>query len=260
MFEKPRHLRPEFADRFKDPDVAEAYRSRPPYPVETFQLLAHLIVDSERSVLDAGCGTGNIARPIAPLVKRVDAVDFSKPMIDVAKTLPGGYDRNIKWKLGRIEEVDLNPPYSLIVGGQSLHWVDWNIVFPRFTNALTATGHLAVVGLDDEPPWKTELMQTIAKFSTNPDYTPYDMVKAWQESGWFERKGEERTPPTHFEQSLDEYLAFLHSMSSLTRNSMGRRRADLFDREVRRIVRRYTQSTTVEFEVSSDVVWGRLLH
>ncbi len=258
MVEKPRHLRPEFAERFKDPEVAEAYRSRPPYPPETFQVLTGLIGDSERSVLDVGCGTGNIARPIAAFVNRVDAVDFSKPMIDVAMTLPGGHSRNITWRIGKMEEVDLSPPYSLIVGGQSLHWVDWDVAFPRFKSILRPSGYLAVVDLDDDSPWKEELQRLIAEFSTNPDYHAYDMVKTWQESGWVEKAGERRTSPTSFKQSVNEYVTFLHSMSSLTRNSMGKERASQFDNRVRGIVSRYLQGSGVELKIASTIAWGKL--
>ena len=258
MTSKPPHLRPEFAERFKDPDVARAYRSRPPYPPETFAILSGLMTDRERKVLDVGCGTGAIARYIARVVDKVDAVDFSGPMIEVAKTLPGGDGQNITWKVGRIEDVELDPFYSLIVGGQSLHWTDWAVVFPRFRKALSPDGYLALVDLDGSVPWKSELDRIFAEFSTNPDYRPYDMVKDWQGSGLFDSRGEKKTAPVPFSQSLDDYLAFLHSMSSLTRNSMSRERASAFDEEIRRLVVPHSQKGDIEMKVSSTIVWGTL--
>ncbi|MBV9278962.1 MAG: class I SAM-dependent methyltransferase, partial [Chloroflexi bacterium] len=50
-----------------------------------------------RVVLDAGCGTGDVARPLAPLVDRVDAVDISAGMIERGRRLPGGENPAITW-------------------------------------------------------------------------------------------------------------------------------------------------------------------
>ena len=48
------------------PYVAAAYPHRPPYPTAVFPLLADLIAAPSRTVLDIGCGTGDLA----PLVDR----------------------------------------------------------------------------------------------------------------------------------------------------------------------------------------------
>lgn len=253
---KPPHLRPDYAERFKDPEVAVAYRSRPPYPPETFQILAGLPRGGEGRVLDVGCGTGAIARRIAPLVGPVDAVDFSSAMIETAKALPGGDRAGITWIVGKVEEVELNPPYSLVVGGQSIHWMDWNVVLPRFRRLLSPDGLLAVVDLKTVSPWESELRTIIAEFSTNRDYRPYDMVGAWQDLGLFEAKGKRATKPVAFRQAAQEYLSFLHSMSSLTRTSMGPEGACAFDDEVRRVLGRHSAGEFVSFDVYSSVVWG----
>lgn len=253
---KPPHLSPEFAERFKDPEVARAYRSRPPYPTEMFQILGGLLGGGKGRVLDVGCGTGAIARGIAPLAGAVDAVDFAAPMIEAARSLPGGDRGNITWKLGRIEEVELDPPYSLIVGGQSLHWTDWEVVLPRFRQVLAPDGLVAVVDLKTSSPWDLELQAIIAEFSTNRDYRPYDLVAAWQGLGWFAVKGERVSAPAPFKQETHEYLSFLHSMSSLTRASMGPESARAFDDEVTSMIRKHSQGSLVGFDVYSSVVWG----
>src|SRR5262249_55186769 len=63
---KPDHLGPEYAAQFGDPSVVAAYRHRPPYPAEVFDILVGLIADEPRAVLDVGTGTGEIARGLAP--------------------------------------------------------------------------------------------------------------------------------------------------------------------------------------------------
>lgn len=58
MLPKPVHLGPDYAAQFGDRGVVEAYRHRPPYPDEVVAILAELVVDEPRAVLDGGCGTG----------------------------------------------------------------------------------------------------------------------------------------------------------------------------------------------------------
>jgi predicted TPR repeat methyltransferase len=93
MFHKPEQWASEYAEPFHDRSVVEAYRHRPPYPPEVFDILAGLLnaePQSPRHVLDVGCGTGYIARYFADRVERLDAVDCSWPMIEQGKRLPNG--------------------------------------------------------------------------------------------------------------------------------------------------------------------------
>ena len=71
---KPELYSSEYATWFKDPLVVAAYPSRPPYSEATIQLLARLAVDAPRRVLDVGCGPGDLARRLAPLVEHVEPV------------------------------------------------------------------------------------------------------------------------------------------------------------------------------------------
>ncbi len=75
---KPRGLGREYGAQFGDPSVAAAYPSRPPYPPELFEILLGLIRDEPRVVLDLGCGTGDISRPLAPHVSPIDAADAGR--------------------------------------------------------------------------------------------------------------------------------------------------------------------------------------
>ena len=113
-----------------EPDVARAYRYRPEYPPETFQILSDLIV-GPRTVLDVGAGTGALARGMVPLVDRVDAVDISRAMIEEGRHLPHGTDPRLRWILGSAEEAPLDPPYGLITAGAAVHWFDEARTMPR---------------------------------------------------------------------------------------------------------------------------------
>src|SRR5712691_5653024 len=97
MQAKPSHLSGDYGAWFKDPLIVAAYPSRPAYPAAAIQVLADLVVDSPRVVLDVGCGTGDLARRLAPLVARVDAVDFSPAMIEQGRRQSGGDAANLRW-------------------------------------------------------------------------------------------------------------------------------------------------------------------
>src|ERR1700736_6122980 len=99
MQPKPSHLSGDYGAWFKDPLIAAAYPARPAYPAAVIQLLADLVADppAPRVVLDGGCGTRAIARHLAPLVDRVDAVDFSSSMIEQGRQLAGGATANLRW-------------------------------------------------------------------------------------------------------------------------------------------------------------------
>src|SRR5215471_10897655 len=111
MRPKPKQFATQYASIFGDASVVSAYQYRPPYPEETFELLLSLLdADAEtRTVLDAGCGPGVIARQLVQAVDRVDAVDIAARMIAAGKALPGGEHPQLCWIHGAIEHTPLQP-------------------------------------------------------------------------------------------------------------------------------------------------------
>ncbi|MDQ2903666.1 MAG: methyltransferase domain-containing protein [Chloroflexota bacterium] len=85
------------AEQFKDASLVEVYHYRRPYPDEAINKLVALVTDEPRTILDVGCGTGDLARRLVNQVERVDAVDFSAPMIARGRTLPGGNHPCLNW-------------------------------------------------------------------------------------------------------------------------------------------------------------------
>lgn len=76
------------ADVFTDAEVAERYRYRAPYPDAVFAVLRDLIVPPF-TALDAGAGTGAIARGMVGFAERIDAVDPSGAMVGAGVVLVG---------------------------------------------------------------------------------------------------------------------------------------------------------------------------
>ena len=261
-FQKPKYLSRQYAETFMDPSVASAYHARPPYPDETFRILASLIADVPRNMLDAGCGLGNIARQMVPFCDLIDAVDFSAGMITRGKSMPHGDSEKLRWQHSAIEDATFDPPYALITAGNCIGWFDLGVMMPRFARALTPAGFLAVVsdtghvGVDDGP--------IIAEYSVNQDYIPYSPVDALKDAGLFDEKGQAETAKEPWTPTISEYLVFRHSQNGLSKERMGTKRAAEFDELVRERIQQQIDDGSVRYQdgriqgsVSGTVVWGQ---
>lgn len=257
MLPKPAHLGPRYGAQFADPSVVAAYDQRPPYPAEVFTLLTALLPAAPQIVLDAGCGSGDLARPLAALVGRVDAVDPSAAMLARGRTRPGGDAATLQWLQGTIEEAPLRPPYTLITAGESLHWMEWAIVLPRFRAALDPAGFLAIVErATPDLPWWGAVLRLIQRHTTNREYQPYDLVAELTTRGLFRKAGRRQTAPQPFRQSVDAYIESIHSRNGFSRARMTRAAADEFDAAVRAVVAPFAQDDELHMQVVGTVIWG----
>jgi SAM-dependent methyltransferase len=243
---------------FRDPDVVQAYRLRPPYPDDTIAKLVELAAAG--AVIDAGCGTGELARRLAPQVERVDAVDVSAPMLAEAQRLAGGVQANLRWLHGAIEDVLLEPPYALAVAGDSVHWFDWTRALPRFADLLGNEGVLAVVQRDWLRDERTrELLRSIyVRHSWNRDFAPLDPVEELERRGFFVRLGDHVSAPAPWRPTLDEIVDCHFSMSGFARSRVAD--AAVFAEEVRAAVASSLPDSDgrYELDVVGTVSWGRV--
>jgi len=157
----------ELGRAFEDDEVARKYRYRQPYPSEVFEILRGLLVEPG-TVLDAGSGTGALTIGLAQFAKRVDAIDPSAAMLREARRMPGADNERIRWIQGTAENAPLDPPYGLVTTGASLHWMDPDIVMPRFGEALAPGARVAIVDTDSiygEQKWRGEFLTLIRAFS-----------------------------------------------------------------------------------------------
>lgn len=255
--QRPEHWTRERADRFTDRTVVDRYHLRLPYPVEVFDVLEGLIVDSPRRMLDMGTGTGEIAREMALRVDAVDAVDASARMIARGKAEPGGDQSGLRWVVGRAEDAELTGPYALITTGDSLHWMDWEVVLPRFRELLTPLGVLAIVHRTERPaPWQDGLNEVIATWSTVRKWQDIDLIAALEERGLFEQTGTYESEPAVSRQSIDDYIESFHSRSSLSRESMATDAAAGFDEQLRSLVEPWSEDGMLELQTVGSIEWG----
>jgi SAM-dependent methyltransferase len=241
---------------FSNRDVASRYRHRAPYPDEVLTTLRGLLV-APRTILDVGAGTGALARRMVGFAERVDAVDPSAAMLREGRRLPDGADPRLRWITGRAEDAPLSPPYGLITAGASLHWLDLDVAFARFRDALAPDAVMAVADTEIvHGSYRPEIEAVIREHSEIEHHTETpDLMNDLDASGRFAIQGRQRTEPMPFEQSIDDYIEMLHSTSTLARIRLGDRAAK-FDAAIRAVFARHGLDQ-LRYGVVGTVVWGR---
>ncbi len=247
------------AFEFADPDVADAYRHRPPYPADTFTALSELMPGPSRRMLDLGCGSGFIARPMAPLTDSVDAVDISAAMLDLGrqKTTAASHP-NLRWLHGPAESCPLEPGYDLITAGESLHWMDLRAIMARVQTLLAPGGWLAILRAGCLPtPWASDLMSVVARYKApGPEISSRRVADDLVRGGLFVAAGVREVGPETFVQSIDDYVESFHGRSVLSRRRLGRANAQAFDDAVRRLLDA-AGCQEVTQQITARIIWGR---
>jgi SAM-dependent methyltransferase len=258
MKAKPRHLGPGYGAQFQDAAIAAVYRKRPPYPPETFDLITELLpLPSRARVLELGAGTGEIAIPLAPRVESIDAVEISEAMLEIARTQPG--NEQVRWHRQSAESFPYASVYDLVICAQSLHWLDWQAVFPRITGSLDPNGWLVIVRQSTlaDMNWIDELNQIINRYSTNEDYEPYDLIEELESRGLFNLRGKRSTWPVPFSQSVEDYIDSIHARNGFSRDRMAPDAAAAFDAQVRDLLLSHHPDGIIRGRNQAHLHWGK---
>jgi SAM-dependent methyltransferase len=132
-------------------------RYRPRYPAELLARVAERAgLDGRGRLLDLGCGTGNVAIPLAAYVEEVVAVDIEPEMLaELRRAAPA----NVRTVEARAEDVDESwGVFRLATVGAALHWFDCGLVLG---NLAKLTPAVALVG----EPLRGEAMTTLLAVS-----------------------------------------------------------------------------------------------
>jgi SAM-dependent methyltransferase len=255
--DRPAHLSAEFAAQFADRSVVRAYRTRPPYPAGTVEILESLLAPGPARVLELGCGTGDLTLALAPRVAALDALDVSEPMLEVARERAGAAHPNVRWHAVAAERFEPEQSYALAVAAESLHWMEWSVVLPRIGRWLRPGAVLAIVARELAPlPWEGELRRLIATHSTNRGFRPYDLVEELARRSLFCEAGRRRSPPEPVAQTVSDYVESFHSRNGFSRERMAASSAADFDESLRAAVLRHAPDGVVRGTGSALVVWG----
>ena len=133
-------------------------RYRAGYPPPLFEhLAARFALDHTQTVLDLGCGTGQLAIPLSRHVARVLAVDPEPAMLDEGAHLAAERGAaNIAWIRGdsyHLDELGL-PALDLVTMGAAFHWMDREATLDRL-DQLVVPGGAVVIASGGAPATKT---------------------------------------------------------------------------------------------------------
>jgi trans-aconitate methyltransferase len=157
-------------------EVADFYqrfrRGYPPSAVDA--LVAAFELSTDDVVVDLGCGTGQLAVPVAARVREVIGVDPEPDMLARAANVPG-----VRWVTG--SDADLVTPGSglrallgdrscgAVTVAQALHWMDHERLFAAVPSLVRPGGGIAVVTngtplWQQDSPWSRALLGVLEEW------------------------------------------------------------------------------------------------
>lgn len=164
---------------FHDPDLTRFYDADNPWDTDKDFCLA--LAERAESVLDLGCGTGELATVLARS-RRVAGVEPSAAMLDIARRRQGA--ENVRWVEADARDVRLGERFELIVmTGHAFQC----LLTDADQRALCATiaAHLAPGGsflFDSRNPaveaWRNWVPEKTRRIVTDPEYGE---VEAWHD-------------------------------------------------------------------------------
>lgn len=248
---KPEHLGKHVADQFSDISVVEHYQNRPAYSDEVIAYLSQSLAMQKMDVLDIGCGTGEVSKPLAALGHRVTAIDPSAPMIATAKA----GSSNVRFLQSDIEHFGSEETYDLFVAANSIHWVDWPAAFANLKRMSRPHSKLAIVTGGDlqVPSIQQALMQLVRAYSTTKNFSPYNIVDMLSEQGYIENVQVTSLPVAEYQQTAEQYVGAFHGRNGFSIERMGRQGAGEFDQAIFSLLAKHGMNQQVTGEVNFAV-------
>lgn len=113
-------------------------------------LLSEIPFHDQMHVMDFGAGTGLLSTHVAPMVKKITAVDISEAMVEQLNAKP-----ELKTKVKAVCQDIMNTPiegkFDLIMTAFAMHHVkDTNKLIKTFAEHLEAGSRIALVDIDEE--------------------------------------------------------------------------------------------------------------
>ncbi len=136
-------------------------RYRPGYPESFFRhLIARFGLDETARVLDLGCGTGQLAIPLAPHVRAVIGMDPEPEMLKEAQAAASRAGvHNVRWIQGSDRDLERLKAdlgiFRAVTMGRSFHWMDRDATLRTLITMIEPAGGVVVVS-DNERIWGVE--------------------------------------------------------------------------------------------------------
>ncbi len=212
--------------RFQFGAAARAYDAvRPGYPARLVNaLLARTGLGSDSTVLEIGCGTGQLTRDLAPTGGAILCLEPSGELARYARRNLARFPRvEIREELFERFEV-VAGIFDLVVAATSFHWVDPEARCAKACRVLRAGGVIAILTNVHPGPWTGffERVQDVYR-AVAPELVPAGVrseTEAWSDAlaAELEWDGRFDAVETHTETwsrrlSRDQYLALLETFS-----------------------------------------------
>jgi SAM-dependent methyltransferase len=132
--------------------VGHYLNGRPPYADRLIRRVAGLVgLGPAHSVLDLGCGPGQLARGFAPLAGAVVAMDPEPEMLRVAADASAGFTTVSFVRGGSEALVPMLGRFRLVTMGRSFHWMDRAATLCRLDALIEPGGAVALFSTDAPP-------------------------------------------------------------------------------------------------------------
>lgn len=258
---------PEDADRFAG---TERYYAtyRPGYGDDAIAYLVDRFdLGGDARVLDLGCGTGDLAVPLAGHAGEVVGMDPNEQMLREARARAEAAGReNVEWVVGSDADLDESlGPVRLTTMGRSFHWMDQEATLERLHRITEPGGGIAIL-TDDEwlthgrNDWQADVYDVVADYvddlpaRTHPDDLDYE---PWDELVVSFGFADVETPVFEFEREwdVDGVVGYVFSLSFCSPRTFGDDR-DAFEADLRARLADRDEQVFVE-DVKVNVVAGR---
>lgn len=138
-----------FNEKAKDWDANEMVNKMLSSAVGS-SILEHIPLHDQMHVMDFGAGTGLISSQIAPLVKKMVAVDTSEAMLNKLVSKPGLHGK-VEIVCQDITDKPIDGKFDLIMSAMAMHHVkDIPKLIQRFAEHLNSGALIALADLDKE--------------------------------------------------------------------------------------------------------------
>jgi trans-aconitate 2-methyltransferase len=152
-------------------------------------LLARVELEGAATVVDLGCGPGNVTRLLARKFPHAEVIgiDSSATMLAKAAETPS----TIAWRQADIGAFAPQRPVDILYSNAALHWLDGHAgLFPRLMQAVRPGGILAVQmprnhaapshaemnAIAESGPWATKLKPVLRPSPVAPPEAYYDLL------------------------------------------------------------------------------------
>ena len=167
----------------------------------TKELLSREKIDETKSILDAGCGTGQTSAYIAKQYRcNVTSLDCNKMMLDKAKQRFSSLHLPIEVKQGSTENLPFDEGvFDMILSESVISFTDVSLTIPEFKRVLKPNGVLLAIEMVLEKSLSEEELKPIVNF--------YGVSQLLTEKEWynfFERASFKQISVEKFKLQVDE--------------------------------------------------------